>query len=89
MGKYVSGWISGVQVIAQTVPQPPIGAKDAKDHVDLYRGYGLYKPPTAAGWRSAHGLVRRTSESRVWENGMRGLMREGRCEPVLYSTRDP
>ncbi len=25
--------------------------------VDLYRRYGLYKVPTAAGWRSAHALV--------------------------------
>jgi RNA-directed DNA polymerase len=25
--------------------------------VDLYRRYGLYKVPTAAGWRSAHALA--------------------------------
>ena len=25
--------------------------------VDLYRRYGLYKVPTAAGWKSAHALV--------------------------------
>ena len=26
-------------------------------HRDLYERYGLYKPPTVAGWRSAHALV--------------------------------
>jgi RNA-directed DNA polymerase len=25
--------------------------------VDLYRRYGLYKVPTAAGWKSAHALA--------------------------------
>jgi ABC-type multidrug transport system ATPase subunit len=33
-------------------------------------------------------VLLRTSESRVRENRMHGLMREGRREPVLYSTRD-
>ena len=52
----------------------------------LYEEYGLYKVPTVAGWKSAHALMCRTSESRVRENRMHGLMREGRCKPVLYST---
>jgi hypothetical protein len=52
----------------------------------LYAHYGLYKVPTTAGWKTAHALALRTSESRVRENRMHGLMREGRRESVLYST---
>jgi hypothetical protein len=47
-------------------------------HRDLYERYGLYKVSTGAGWRSAHALACRTSESRVRENRMHGLMREDR-----------
>lgn len=46
-------------------------------HRDLYEKYGLYKVPATAGWKRAHALRRRTSESRVRENRMHGLMREG------------
>ena len=48
--------------------------------------YGLYKVSGVAGWRSAHALSRRTSESRVRENRMQGLMKEGKREPALCST---
>ncbi len=44
-------------------------------HADLYGRYGLYKVPVGPGWRSAHALALRTSESRVRENCMQGLMR--------------
>ena len=37
-------------------------------------------------WSIVHALARRTSESRVRENRMHGLMMEDRREPVLYST---
>ena len=43
----------------------------------LYEWYGLYKVPTTAGWTKAHASRWRTSESRVRENRMHGLMREG------------
>ena len=52
----------------------------------LYEEYGPYKVPTVAGCKSAHALMLRTSESRVRENRLHRLMREGRCGPVLYST---
>jgi RNA-directed DNA polymerase len=45
---------------------------------DLYARYGLYKVSTRAGWRSAHALAGRTSESRVLENCVHGLMRDDR-----------
>ena len=41
---------------------------------------------TNVGRENAHASARRTSESRVRENCMHGLMREGRRKPVLYST---
>jgi len=43
----------------------------------LYEQYGLYKVPATAGWTTAHAVRWRTSESRVRENRMHGLMREG------------
>jgi len=44
---------------------------------DLCGRYGLFKVPATAGWTKAHALRGRTSESRVRENRMHGLMREG------------
>jgi len=41
----------------------------------LYARYGLFKLPTTAGWKWAYASRRRTSESRVRENRMPGLMR--------------
>jgi len=52
----------------------------------LYEKYNLYKVPTTACWKKVHALQRRTSQSRVLEKRMHGLMREGRVKPTLYST---
>ena len=41
----------------------------------LYNEYGLYKIPETAGWKKVHASKWRTSESRVRENRMHGLMR--------------
>jgi len=54
---------------------------------DLYERYGLYKVSGTAGWRSAHASRCRASESRVRENRMHGLMKEGERKPIFYFTR--
>ena len=60
-------------------------------HRALYERYGLHKVPTTAAWMRAHALQCRTSESRVRENRMHGLMREGRSRTcsLLYPEIPP